>query len=224
VHYATSFASKQIVLRLSHSGELAFEMLTDFHDGSDRHDFAMTGRLRRSAWAGPVGQSWDRMPQVATGWGGGARSGSSPPPEESCTGFDPQTVRVVETGNDARLEAPGLGLAHGPARDMQRARDVIRHYRFDHLCRTHGTAFWKRGDAIPGEGMGGADCIFFNPTTAHAVRMSNVWKVVDGSQWLAGADKAGADSVLALIRFYKLGRECFVGWRTAPVMTYWLTH
>jgi hypothetical protein len=226
VHYHTSFAEKDIVLHLARQGELIFELRTEFHDGSNRHDFAMTGRLSRSAWAGPVGRSWDRMPQVATGWGGGARSGASPPPAETCTVFDPRAVRVVETGNGARLETPGVVLAQGVTRDIQRAQDVIRHYRFDRFCKTAGAPFWKRGGDIPGDAMGGADCIFFNPTTAHDVRMSHVWKVVDGTQWLAdaGQDKARADAVLALIRFYRLGRECFVGGRIVPVMTYWLTH
>lgn len=226
LHYHTSFAEKDIVLSLARPGGLAFELRTEFHDGSGRRDVTILGTLARSAWAGPVGQSWDRMPQLATGWGGGARSGSSPPPEEACIAFDPQSERIVETANGARLETPAIVLAQGTLRDVQRAQDVIRHYRFDRVCKTRGTPFWKRGDAIPGGGMGAADCIFFNPTTAHEVRLSHVWKVVDGTQWLAdaGPDKAHAGAVLALIHFYRLGQECFVGGRQAPVMLYWLTN
>jgi hypothetical protein len=226
VHYDTGFARKEIVLSLSRPGELGFELRTDFHDGSGRHDFEMTGTLRRSAWAGPVGQSWERPPAAATGWGGGARSGTSPPPEESCGSFDPNAVRVIETGDEAKVVADGLTLAQGGVREAHRARDVIRHFRFDRRCRAGKTVYWKSGDAIPGDWMGGADCLYFNPTTAHAIRMANVWKVVDGVQWIAdfGTDKAAAEEALALIRFYRLGRECFVGGRQAPVMTYWLTH
>ena len=226
VHYATGFADKEIVLRLAGPGELAFEMRTDFHDGSERHDFTMTGQLRRSTWAGPAGQSWDRMPQLATGWGGGARSGSSPPPDESFVAFDPLSVRAVETGDHAKLEAPGIHFTEGTVRDVQRALDVIRHYRFDRFCKTRGVPFWKRGEDIPSDAMGGADCLYFNPTTAHGVRVARDWKIVDGTQWLAdtAADKAAADQVLALIRYYRLGRECFVGGHKAPLMTYWLVH
>jgi hypothetical protein len=226
VHYDTSFARKEIVFRLSRPGELGFELRTEFHDGSGRHDFEMTSTLRRSAWAGPVGQSWNLMPSAATGWGGGARSGTSPPPNETCTRFDPAAVRLSETGDQAKVVAGDLTLAQGGVREAHRARDVVRHFGFDRLCHAGKTVYWKSGDGIPGGWMGGADCLYFNPTTAHAVRMANVWKVVDGVQWIAdfGADKAAADEALALIRFYRLGRECFVGGRQAPVMTYWLTH
>jgi hypothetical protein len=104
---------------------------------------------------------------------------------------------------------------------------TIRHYRFDRKCHvgTAPAAYWKHGAEMATGRMGGADCIAFNPTTAHASHIGHSWKIVDGVQWLAdfGDDKTQADAMLSLIRFYHLDEECFIA-RLNPAMIYWLAH
>jgi len=228
--FNTGFSRKEIIFRKGDSGELTFEVLTEFVDGSERHDFDMTGRLRPSALAGPVGDNWNRPASQGTGWGGGAHSGFSPRPAETCQPFDNTAVHVVHSDDSWQVAAGSQRLVE-PSRDERtaiRALETIRHFGFDRTCRT-GTSpmvYWKRGAEIPNGHMGGADCITFNPTTVHLAHMGHVWKIVDGVQWIAdfGPDKVGADEALSLIRFYSLDRECFVGGRQGPVMVYWLAH
>ena len=226
--FNTGFARKQILFRQDSAGGLEFQMLTDFSDRSGRQDFEMIGHLRHTAWAGPVGQSWEHPMSQRTGWGGGAHSGAPSPPHEECLSFDPSAARMVQQGASWKVVAGSQTVVgtRSDEREALRALEVIRHYRFDRQCHTGATAFWKRGYAIPAERMGGADCIAFNPTTVHATHMGRDWKIVDGTQWIAdfGIDKPGADQALALIRTYRLDRECFVASRANPAMVYWLSH
>ncbi|MGC9953922.1 MAG: hypothetical protein ABSD21_06560 [Rhizomicrobium sp.] len=227
--FNSGFARKQIIIREGGPGELAFEALTEFVDGSGRHDFDMTGRLKHTTWAGPIGQSWENNSGQGTGWGGGVRSGASQKPDETCVAFDPATVQAVQAGTSWKVMAGKETLAEAGSdeRNALRVLATIRHYRFDRKCHvgTAPVAYWKRGAAMPGGRMGAADCIAFNPTTAHAAHIGHRWKIVDGVQWIAdfGDDKTEADSVLSLIRFYHLDEECFVA-RPNPAMVYWLSH
>ncbi|MGA7675780.1 MAG: hypothetical protein WCA78_12150 [Rhizomicrobium sp.] len=227
--FNSGFARKQIIIREGKPGELLFEVLTVFIDGSGRHDFDMTGGLKHTAWAGPIGQSWERNPGQGTGWGGGVRSGASQKPNETCIAFDPAAAQAVQAGTSWKVMAGKETLveAGSDERDALRALATIRHYRFDRKCHvgTAPLAYWKHGAAMPDGRMGGADCIAFNPTTAHGAHFGHRWKIVDGVQWLAdfGDDKKQVDSLLSLIRFYHLEEECFVA-RPNPSMVYWLTH
>jgi hypothetical protein len=187
----------------------------------------MTGRLKRTAWAGPIGQSWENNAGQNTGWGGGVHSGTSQKPNEACAAFDPAAAAMVQAGANWKIAAGKAALvdAIGDERDAQRVLETIRHYRFDQKCHVGTSAYWKRGAEMAEGKMGGADCIAFNPTTVHASHIGHRWKVVDGVQWIAdfGDDKTEADSLLSLIRFYRLDAECFVN-RANPAMTYWLSH
>jgi hypothetical protein len=227
--FNSGFARKQIVIREGGPGELLFEALTAFVDGSGRHDFDMTGRLKHTAWAGPIGQSWENNSSQGTGWGGGVRSGATQQPQEICTAFDPAAARAVQAGASWKVVAGKETLVEAGAdeRGALRMLATIRHYRFDRKCRvgTAPTAYWKRGASMADGRMGGADCIAFNPTTAHTSQIGHRWKIVDGVRWIAdfGDDKSQADAMLSLVRFHHLDEECFVA-RPNPVMVYWLSH
>ncbi|MDE2161685.1 MAG: hypothetical protein KGJ53_00875 [Alphaproteobacteria bacterium] len=227
--FETGFARKQIILRKGPPGQLLFEVLTDFSDRSGRHDFDMTGHLKHTAWAGPVGQTWERNPSQSTGWGGGVRSGAASSPNEICSGFDPRAPQVVQAGASWKVVAGGQTLVDAGAdrRIAWRALETIRYYRFDSKCHVGAAplAYWKSSGSIPNKRMGGAECISFNQTTVHASLIGHRWKIVDGVQWIAdlGADKAQAEQLLALIRTDHLDAECFIT-RSNPVMVYWLSH
>lgn len=220
------FAHREIVFRKGPGGKLAFEMLTDFSDGSGRHNFVSNGTLEPSAWAGPVTQNWERPVALRTGWGGGADGGASMPPAEKCTGFDPKAVHHVAEGGRWKVMAGGEPLLDA-GRDEHNAisaETVLRFYRFDRKCSIGWGPYWKRGDSFPSQKMGGANCVIFNPTTVHVAPVGHVWKLVAGNDTLAeAADKRLADAVFALIRQHRLDMECFVR-RPDPVMVYWLSH
>jgi len=224
-HYG--FAERRIVFRKAPAGRLHFEMLTAFSDGSARHDFASEGQLTPSAWAGPIAPNWENPPGLSTGWGGGARTGVSPRPQESCIPFDPSQLHIVEQDGNWQLTAAGKTLAAaGPdAKSALLALTAIRHYRFDRRCTVGGPwqTYWKADTGFSNDHMGGVDCISFNPTTVHLVPVGSDWKIVDGSDDIAvlGADKPKAEAMLGLIRAHRLTQECFVR-RYNPVMTFWL--
>jgi len=225
-NFNSGFAHRQIIFRRGPYGGLDFQMLTDFSDRSGRQDFEMNGRLRRTAWAGPVGQNWAPPPAQRTGWGGGAHGEEMPKPREDCIGFDLTAAQTVQQGGIWKVMAGDRTLvgARSDERDALRALEVIRHYRLNRQCRAGATVYWKRDDTIPSGRMGGADCTPFNATTAHTAHIGQAWKIVDGVQWIAdfGTDKAAADQMLSLIRTYRLERECFVA-RPNPAMVYWLS-
>jgi hypothetical protein len=220
------FARREIVFHKARDGVLPFEVMMDFVDGTGLHNFAVSGTLRHTAWAGPVSQNWEKPAAQETGWGGGARGGVSRQPVETCTAFDPGAMKAAPVGGTWVLSAGGKVLADAgndrPA--AMRALDTICHYRFDRKCHTGAPefAYWRRSDGFPSRRIGGADCIAFNTATAHVARIGRSWKVVDGVQWLAEFnDNAKSEAVLSLIRAYHLDAECFVR-RSDPVMIYWL--
>jgi hypothetical protein len=221
------FAQHRIVFRKAAGVGLQFEMLTDFADGSDKHDFTVTGTLRSSAWAGPLSQNWERPAELRTGWGGGPRAGASPSPKETCIPFDTKLARAVERGGTWKLVAGTQTVAEAGSDETSAmlAEAAIHHYRFDRRCTVGGPwkTYWKSGDAFAKEAMGGAQCLSFNPTTAHLARVGREWKIVDGVTWIAelGQNKEKAEAMLALIRTKHLFAECFVR-RPDPVMVYWL--
>lgn len=220
------FAHRQVIFRISGSGHLRFEMLTDYLDGSGRHDFASSGTLNASAWAGPVSQNWERPAALGTGWGGGPHGGAVAAPHETCVGFDPAAVHPVL--HDGLWFVVGgahtLVEAGKERRNAEDAASVIRHYRFDRKCWVGTNVYWKRGGSFPQHKMGGASCISFNPTTVHLAAIAHGWKIVDGVQWIASfTDRNNGEALLGLLRSRHLDTECFVD-PPDPFMVYWLAH
>ncbi|MDE2182538.1 MAG: hypothetical protein KGJ78_05900 [Alphaproteobacteria bacterium] len=219
------FARRQMIFRKLSPDRMAFEVFTDYEDGVGKNDFAASGTLERTSWAGPLGQNWERPGALATGWGGGARSGTSPAPKEACEPFDPREVKAVAAGAAWKITAGNrlLAEAGGDEQTALRAQDVLRHYRFDRQCRVGRAVYWKRADAFPRGRMGGADCLLFNTVTTHLSPVARHWTIVDGVQWIASFEgESDAEALLALIRYHHLDAECFVGGRQNPVLTYWL--
>lgn len=220
------FAHRQITFRKGPEGRLAFEMLVKLDDNSGRHDFAVAGALKPTTWVGPIGPMWQSEPGLATGWGGGARSGAVKRPQEDCTVFDTRRLNVVNQGGNWQLKAGGKVLVDTGKDDKaaRLAETAFRHYRFDRQCRTGGQwkPYWRSADGFGRERLDGIYCLTFPPTTAHLVRLKNGWRIVAGNTTLVdlGPFKDQAEAMLAMIRLNKLTGECFIG---APdIMTFWV--
>lgn len=219
------FAHRQIIFRKTGPDRMSFEVFTDYDEDVGKNDFASSGAMQRSSWAGPVGQNWERPGALLTGWGGGARSGISRAPVETCTPFDSKTVKAVPVGPNWKVAAGAhdLTAAGSDERLAIRVQDTIRHYGFDRQCKVGRTVYWKHGDSFPAERMGGADCVLFNSLTVHLSPINKRWKIVDGVQWIASFEyKSDAEALIGLIRQNRLDAECFVGGRENPMLTYWL--
>jgi len=225
-HYG--FAHHEVILRPTAGGELQYELFTEFADGSDKRDFMVAGTLQPSSWAGPLAQNWVRPAELRTGWGGGARDFPARPAEH-CVPFETSRARAVEANGNWRIVAGSQVLADAgnDGSSAVMAEAAIHHYGFDRRCTVGGPfkTYWKTGVSFSSDQMGGAQCIGFNPTTVHLVRMEQEWKIVDGSTWILdlGGNKPKADAMLAFIRANGLTKECFIR-QGDPVMVFWLTH
>jgi hypothetical protein len=65
------------------------------------------------------------------------------------------------------------------------------------------------------------DCLPMNYNNVQASFTGGAWKVVDGGSWLLdfGPNQANAQKAAAIIKHYKMDKQCFVG-RPGPSMTY----
>jgi len=68
------------------------------------------------------------------------------------------------------------------------------------------------------------DCLPMNYNNVNAVFAGGAWKVADGGSWLLdfGANQANAQKAVAIMKHYKMDKQCFVGRPNAP-MTYYTT-
>lgn len=70
------------------------------------------------------------------------------------------------------------------------------------------------------------DCIAFDPTKVEAKLVNGSWKVVQGNMWMldfGATGQANATKAAAIIKFYKMDSQCFVG-RPNPPFQYWLVN
>jgi hypothetical protein len=225
IHYG--FAHRRITLRQDGKGGLVFLAQFQYVPGAGHGDFALTGRLDSTGWAGPIGKAeWEKPQGRDAGWGGGNRGTVLVRPKDVCTLFDPQSLRLERAGNGWNIAAGNETIIHTGwgEREARRALAALRHYRFDRKCHTGTMEFWKAGEVIPAGTMSGADCTEFAPTTAHVVQIGKSWQVVDGTRTIAdlGISRDNAYAVLALIRYNRLEKKCAVAWPN-PVMIYWLS-
>lgn len=225
-HYG--FAHRTVTFRKAPGGKLSFEMTIEFADNSGRHDYLVRGELKPTSWAGPIAQVWQRQAGLATGWGGGARSGASPAPVENCKAVETHGARAVQQNGLWKVVADGQTLVEAghDGKAAMTAAAVFHHYGFDRRCTVGGPwqTYWKTGDGFAGERIGGISCIVFHPTTAHLTRLGQDWAIMDGVTTVAkfGANKAKAEATLGLIRTNRLNGNCFVRYPD-PVMGLWLT-
>jgi hypothetical protein len=207
--FNAGFSNTTLILHQAGGGGLSFDALTQFTDGSARHNYDSDGRLRRAA-APPAG-------------GGAGLSG------EDCLPEPWQQLSVQFAGGAWKIVKGSewvLDFRNNKAAAEQ-ALAIIRNYRFDQICYVQrpnpSMTYWKRGGTVPGGAMPGQDCIALNPDTAHAAQVQGRWKIVDGSQWVLdfGTNMAAAQRAEQVIKTYHLGQQCFVA-RPNPPMAYWL--
>lgn len=227
--FNTGFASKQIILRKAGGADLRFEVLTDFHDGSGRRDYDMSGRLRHGGWGGGYGGGGYGGGGPGGGYGGGGPGGGGMGAED-CVSFNPATAQVAFVAGawkfvDGSHWILDFGSNHAAA---IQAGQVISYYHFDQQCFVvrpgAQMTYWKRSGHVPSNNMAGQDCISFNPASVQTQHVGGAWKVVSGAMWMLdyGSNHAAADQAVATIQNYSLNRQCFVA-RPNPPMSYWLS-
>lgn len=225
--FNAGYSSKTIILRRAPGGDMRFEVLTAFTDGSGRNDYDIAGHLT-----------------LDSNWGGGGATGGGGPGgihlspggfgiammgPEDCVGVNPAAVTATTAGGSWKVvQGSTWMLDYGSnMAGAQRAAEVIHNYHFDQQCfvkRPNASmTYWKSAGHVPSGGMFGEDCIGLNPMSASVSFAGGTWKVVDGSHGLLdyGPDQSAANQALAVIRNYHLNRECFIV-RPHASMSYWL--
>lgn len=226
-HYG--FAHRTVTLRKAGKGKLDFEMTIEFADNSQRHDYVVRGNLRETVWPGPIAQVWQKQAGLATGWGGGARSGAPQEPKETCQYFNVHGARAVQKDGQWFVAAGKTTLVEAGRDDKaaQIAEAAIRHYKFDRRCTVGGPwqAYWKSPEGFAREKIGGPGCVAFQPTTAHLTRVGRDWVIMDGVATVANfaANKPKAEATMGLIRSQRLNGHCYVRYPD-PIMEFWVTN
>jgi len=145
--------------------------------------------------------------------------GTTHPLTEDCIAFNPATAQVKFLNNDWKIvDGNHWMFSFGNKKtEAEQALRVIKHYRVNQSCFVGrpGPSFQYllRSGAAPSGAMAGEDCVSFNPNTAEVKKISNDWKIVDGSHWMFsfGSKEDEARQALAIIKKYGFTRSCFVG-------------
>lgn len=235
--FNAGFARKLVILRHTPNGDMRYEDLTTFTDGSGRNDYDITGVLSQNSggpgWGGPGGWPPGGGPGGPGGWppggGPGGPGGGPQLGQEDCIGFNPMMVTAAYVGGAWKVVQGSMWmLDYGSNKSAAvDAANTIHHYNFDQQCfvRRPNAAmmYWKSGGHVPGGNLPGQDCIGLNPMHVSVGNFGGSWKVVDGQNWLLdfGSDKAAADQASAVIHTYNMNRQCFIV-RPNASMQYWL--
>lgn len=221
--YTQGFARKTVLLRLN-GANIAYEVFTEFTDGSGRANYRTSGRLVRDGIVGP-----GRIPGVIVPPGG-----RIPPVaaiSEDCVSFVPGRLRVENVSGRWKITEGSHWVADfGSNRAAaEQAHAIILRYGFTSQCfvarPNPPMTYWRRGENVPNLPTGaGEDCLAVNPANVQARNVGGAWKVVQGNQWMLdfGSNRAGAEEAVRIIQHHNLNRQCFVA-RPNPPMTYWLS-
>lgn len=152
-----------------------------------------------------------------------------PPPGpvvEDCIGFNPMTANVAFVGGQWKIVDGGhqmmaFGMKHAEA---VRSLQIIRAYGFNRICFVGrpgpSLVYFKRFNAVASGGIGGEDCIAFNPFTSTIRFVAGRFVIADGNHAVMSfPNLAEAQRALAILRMHGVRAQCFVG-RPGPSMTY----
>ena len=225
-------AVRQLTLRKGPGSGLRYELVTDFTDHSDRHDYETSGTFQPAPSASAPVASTAGMPAPAApggvipGTAGPARGGGL---AEDCEAINPDDVYVAPSGRGWKVNDFNHTILNFGANKLAavRAAHVMAFYRFDEQCyvaQPHPKMiYWRTGGQVPRDPMPGQDCTDVHYATVAAKRIGDGWKVADGDSVLIdyGNEEGAAKLAASVIRAYHINRQCFVA-KPDTTMVYWL--
>ncbi len=199
VVFKTGFSESILVLQPEPGNRLRGDLYTRFTDNSGRSNYTRTERFARE-------------PQAMA---------------EDCIGFEYRRARVQNINNSWKITVGTMWLKDfGPKRDeAEKALKILKHYRMNKQCfvgrPNPSMEYYLTNNHGPMGAMAGEDCVSFNPAKITVSRISNSWKIVEGSHWIMdfGAKENEARKAFEILRHYGFTHSCFVG-RPQPSMTY----
>jgi hypothetical protein len=227
--FNVGYGTKHLTLRQGTGNSLRFDVVTEFTDHSDRHDFESSGSLRFVPPPAVVAAE-PSVPSAPS-----AMPAAAPLPavagattdvgEEDCKSINYEEVYNVFVDGDWVLKEYRTTLINfGSNRAAAiRAQRVVDAYRFDEICFLKrpraAMVYWRVAGQFPRDAVKGQDCDEVHPSAVEA----KGGKVLDGAHELLdfGDDAASARQAASIIRTYRLNRQCFVA-RPDTRSSYWL--
>jgi len=228
------FALQHVTLHRLPGNLLRLDMVTEFTDGSDRHDYETALQLRpagapvassaaaptpaTAATAAPVEPSV--LPLAAT----------AAPPTDDCVAIAAGHIYVAPSnGNWSVRDFLHVIQGFGPYRAAAaKGLAVFNFYRFDEGCHvgraSTNMTFFRASGEVPRQPMAGEDCTEVHPAAVAAVKQDDDWKVVEGARVIFdyGSDEQGAAQAVTVIKSLNLVRQCYYD-RANYSATYWLS-
>lgn len=230
------FALRHITLHRLPGNLLRFDMVTEFTDGSDRHDYESAGQLSTSA--APTAPQATAVPQASPQAAAPDLPAdnsmpvavSAAPPTDDCVAIDTSHVYLAnDNGNWKLRDFLHVIQNFGPYRvAAAKGLSVLSFYRLNEVCRVGRGAsnmvFFRAAGEVPHQAMPGEACSDVHPDKVQAIKQDDDWKVVDGGREIYdyGSDQDGASQAATIIKSLNLSRQCFFDRANSPV-SYWLS-
>jgi hypothetical protein len=142
----------------------------------------------------------------------------APTIQEDCISFDWRRAEAKVSGGMWKIIVGDMALLAFPNEsEARKALSIIKHYRMNSQC------FVGRPDAsmeyylvdgkAPSGSFSGEDCLSCNYSRIEVKKVSNRWKIVEGSSLILdfGSSQAEAKLAYEIIKKYKFTKICYVG-------------
>lgn len=228
------FALRRLTLHKQPGKALRFDMVTEFTDGSERHDYESSGLLTVTGAPAPVAPSVPAAAAISQS----ASHLDTPQPvvsaatqvTDDCFAIDSTHTYVTADGGNWKLrDFLHVVQNFGPYRAAaNKGLATLSFYHFDEVCHvgrgSTNLAFYRASGEVPRQAMPGEDCLDVHPNKVEAVLREDDWKVVEGSREIYNysSDQKGAVQAVSLIKSLNLNRQCFFD-RANLLASYWLS-
>lgn len=231
------YALRHITLHRMPTAALRLDVVTEFTDGSDRHDYEIAGQLLPAGTAvtsaPPSAAAAVRaVPAVApyndTGLPLAAATSQL---SGDCFGLDTDHVYLAPAnGNWILRDNTNAVQNFGPFRNVAYSGlSVITFYRVDEVCQIGHSAtkmvYFRAAGEVPRQPMADQDCAAVQTDKVAAVKRADHWIVAEDGRELYdyGTDSEGANQAVTQIKSLNLSRQCFYN-RERLAASYWLSH
>ena len=197
VDYNLGFALRHITLRRAQGDTLRFDIVTEFTDGSARHDYETSGRLIRLG----------ARPAVSAAPALSGAPAASPAPAATGTPAPAAPAETDAFAADVRPVAPASDIASSAPAPAKPWWDVL--------------SVTQPATASTGGAPG--DCITFDTEHSYVTNEAGDWKVHDFLHTIQdfGPYRIAANRALAVIAYYHLDGVCRIG-RGSSNLVYYL--
>ena len=212
--YNQGFATKTVVLDGRAGNTLRAHIYTRFTDNSERDDYVSHVSLKKA-------------PLVFTPLPGTIVATPLKTFTEDCVSLNPDTVSVAKRNGRWKVVDGSHWLldAGNKKSEMDRARQIIKHYGFTQHCFVGrpdpSLSYWLKGGAAPTGSLSGEDCTNINPNNLSIRNSGSHYTIVSNGNHFAftAPTQAEAQEVIKVIKYYGFTKSCFVG-RPGPSMKY----